>query len=726
MKQVKTVFRGYFFIVVLVPALFIGGWLFMQCSPGESNIRHVVLISIDSCRADHLGCYGFNKPTTPNIDGIAAEGVLFENVISPVPITLPAHISMFTGITPLSHGIHDNMNYVLINEKVTLAEIFKGNGYRTGGIVSAFALNSRFGIAQGFEFYQDDFGKAQKTGLRGERPGDETTGLAVTWLEEHKDEKFFLFLHYNDPGKDYNPPGPYTDQFGDDPYSGEIAFVDHCIGKVITKLKELGIYDSSLLIITGDHGEMLGEHSETGHSYFIYDSALKVPLIVRMPGKVSNKPVRIEETIGLIDVMPGICELLDFNIPPRIQGISFAPHLQQKVLSRESRYFYIESMMPTYLGANALLGIRSGEWKYISTTNPELYNLKNDPKEQVNLINKEPQIQEAYREILAKLIKEHQAEAPGRRIVPDLEMFNKLTSLGYVGADVTKDTLITDLNKPDPKNLIELHESLQEVLALKLEKNIPGAKQMLADLERKQPHFRVYNLLGELALLENNIDRAIEYYSRSLQLNAAGYHANLDMGTMMTRKGDLPGAVAYFKKAIESQPFETKALRNLGVVLEQMGKLPEARFYFSRVLQLDPRDAIALRHMGSIMLKMGHEQEAIRYFSASINIYRNQPLTMGWLAQLKTANPTKSYYDPVNALSMALEACRLTNFKHPELLCILVSVYIASGQATKALETAEQALTVTRAAGKQHLVQQLLKQIKILKQKQTHDMGNQQ
>jgi arylsulfatase A-like enzyme/Tfp pilus assembly protein PilF len=724
MKQDKIMFGRCVGVLVLLPVLFIGGWLFMQCSAKGKDIRHVVLISISTCRADHLSCYGFNQPITPNIDGITVEGVLFENVISPVPMTLPAHISMLTGTTPLSHGIHDNMKSVLTNDQLTLAEIFKNHGFLTGGIVSAFSLGAKFGIAQGFDFYQDDFGKTREKASSRERPGDESTQLATNWLQEHKDERFFLFLHYNDPHHEYQPPEPYATRFIDDSYSGEIAFVDHCIGIVTTKLKELGIYDSTLLIITGDHGEMLGEHGEKEHSFFIYESAVKVPLIVKLPGSGSKEPVRVKESVGLIDVVPTICELLGFEIPRRVQGMSLVPLLQKKELSIKNRCFYIESMIPVYLGANPLLGVRTDDWKYIHTTRPELYYLKNDPKELINLLDKESPRARHYQDILEQLLKEQQSAPPGSRVVLDRETLNKLASLGYIGANVTKDIFTVNRDKPDPKDLIGLHQGLQRVQQLKFKKKFPGAKRILEELERRQPHFKVYDYLGEIALLENNIDQAFTYYSRSLQLNGNGYHANLDLGALMSRKGKLQEAAAYFKKAVESQPYDTTAPRNLGIVLEKIGKVKEACSYFLKVLTLDPKDTIALNHMGSSMLALGQEAEAMRYFMESIKINRFQPAALGWLAQIKTANPARPYYDPAGALPLILEACRLTNFNHPELLSILVSVYITLGQAPKAIETAEQALKVSRAAGKQHLVQQLLKQLQKLKQTNPPGMGN--
>ena len=214
------------------------------------RFRNVVLISIDTCRADHLSCYGYKQKTTPNIDALAAEGILFETVVSPCPMTLPSHASMLTGTIPVYHGVHDNLGYRLAESNITLAETLKDAGFTTGAAISAFVVDSQFGIDQGFEVFDDRF----KTPIEGskieQRRGDETTGLCLDWLEENKDQRFFYFLHYYDPHSAYEPPEPFASTFAQNPYAGEIAFADHCIGQVITKLKKLDLYDSTLIIIT--------------------------------------------------------------------------------------------------------------------------------------------------------------------------------------------------------------------------------------------------------------------------------------------------------------------------------------------------------------------------------------------------------------------------------------------------------------------------------------------
>lgn len=249
-------------VAALALVLAAGAWLLRGSPVPAAGVRQIILISIDTCRADYLGCYGYQSETTPNIDAVAAEGILFENAISPVPVTLPAHSSMLTGTDPPYHGVHDNSAHLVDDSNVALAETLKNVGFTTGAAVSAFVLDAQFGLGQGFDTYHDDFETPRVGNTVVQRRAGETTRVALEWLEENKNEEFFLFLHYYDPHHKYQPPEPFASQFASNPYAGEIAYTDHCIGQVIQKLKDLKLYASTLLIITADHGEMLGEHGE--------------------------------------------------------------------------------------------------------------------------------------------------------------------------------------------------------------------------------------------------------------------------------------------------------------------------------------------------------------------------------------------------------------------------------------------------------------------------------
>lgn len=336
-------------------------WFLGGCSaPPETphlsqSIQHVVLISIDTCRADYLSCYEHSRTSTPNIDRVAGEGFLFTHAVSPVPLTLPAHSTMLTGTNPPAHGVRDNLNYHLHADNLTLAEILREQGFATGAVVSAFVMDARFGLQQGFASYHDDFGGPLGVAIPpwDQRRASQTSQLGIEWLKTHRDEKSFLFLHYFDPHGEYDPPEPFASRYADNPYEGEICYVDQCIGQVINALKELGIYDSTLLIITADHGEMLGEHGEDNHSYFVYRSVLRVPLIFRVPGGQGQRP--IEDAVGLVDIVPTVCRLLAIEPPAGLQGVALTHYFQGGDSSPAGRHYYAESLTPTKYGASALL-----------------------------------------------------------------------------------------------------------------------------------------------------------------------------------------------------------------------------------------------------------------------------------------------------------------------------------------------------------------------------------
>ncbi len=542
------------------------------CGDRSGNIRNVVLVSIDTCRSDHLSCYGFEKETTPNIDSVAAEGILFENVVSPVPITLPAHISMLTGQIPPTHGVHDNAHYRLTEETTTLAELLGDHGFATGGFVSAFVLDRGFGIAQGFDTYQDRFVKTIRSEFGNERRGDETTRFALSWIDERKNEEFFLFLHFYDPHIKYDPPEPFATRFRGDPYSGEIAFADHCVGRVLKKLRDTGLSGSTLLIITGDHGEMLGEHGEDEHSYFIYEGAIKVPLIVKIPGKPGG--ARISDAVGLVDIVPTLCGLLDIDAPPGIDGEDLTRLIDGRSRSPEGRFIFSESLYPAEIGANTLLGLSSTGWKYIQTTRPELYDLRDDPGEENNLIETCPErarpVAAIYREALEKILEAGPARKPRSRLESDRETLDRLASLGYTGSGIGADDPTFDRTRPDPKDLIEIHNAVQKVLALKFDNERDRARQILNRLADEKPHFKIFDHLAVMAQEEGRQDEAVRFYRRALEHNSEDYFANANLGSILGMQGRHLEALPYLEKALEIRPGDRTALQNLETIEKKL------------------------------------------------------------------------------------------------------------------------------------------------------------
>jgi len=593
-KRSKSSLKGMRWLgfVFVLSAVLVAGlvWLLLCSESFSGGIHNVVLISIDTCRADYLSCYGHARRTTPNIDQIAGQGVVFKNVVTAAPMTLPAHCSMLTGTIPPYHGVHDNLDYRLAESEVTLAEILKDHGFVTGGIISASVLSSQFGIGQGFDTFNDRFEKAGMASLMVERRGGQTTRLALDWLGRHKDERFFLFLHYFDPHFDYEPPEPFASKFADNLYAGEIAYTDYCIAPVIQKLKELGLFDSALIIITGDHGEMLGEHGELTHGYFIYESAVKVPLIFKLPGQ--NKAREVEELAGLIDIVPTVCGLLDIAPPPRVQGKDLRPYLFGKSILSNERHIYTESLIPTKYNANTLLGVVTDELKYIQTTRPELYDLARDPQESENLINQKPQQARVLQDRLRKILEESvPASIPGSKTLLDEQSRKRLESLGYVSGKVAEEFQF-DQSKEDPKDMVDLHVSVEKIHHLIAQKRLAEARELCEEmLSQHQDYYGLYRHLGRICFEEGDKRKAQVYMRQSLKLNP-----------------DQPGL--HF---------------NLAMLLAEQGRYDDAVDHFKEVLRLNPNQILAHNKLGSLLYAMGRFDEAIKHWQISLRLKPDQP-----------------------------------------------------------------------------------------------------
>ncbi|RMF85307.1 MAG: hypothetical protein D6744_01615, partial [Planctomycetota bacterium] len=364
----------------------------------------VLLISMDTTRADHLGCYGHPANPTPNIDAVAKQGALFEHCYSPAPITLPSHSSMFTSTLPFVHGVRDNGVYRLRPENLTITEVLKQQGYATAAVVGAFVLDRAFGLSQGFDEYDDvrrvDVGGTDRSRIR---DADEVTDRALALLEKIGSQRFFLFVHYFDPHERYEPPPRWAGKF-DDPYLEEIAFVDEQIGRLLAGLEKAGLSDRTLVVITADHGEGRGDHDESTHGYFVYDSTLRVPLILRAPRGVPAGR-RISAQVRLIDLAPTILELTGAGRLPQAQGASFVSLLQGVVTGDVPRPSYGESFFPrTYLKFSQLRSLRADGWKFIHADPPELYHVVEDPGETRNLASENVERVKQMRSALRRMI----------------------------------------------------------------------------------------------------------------------------------------------------------------------------------------------------------------------------------------------------------------------------------------------------------------------------------
>ena len=619
-----------FMFVVVVLAIAAGAIYFLHGN-GKPDIRNVLLISMDTTRADYLGCYGYRRKTTPFIDSLAAEGVLFENAFSHIPLTLPAHSSMLTGTIPPYHGVHDNVEYRLGESNITLAEILRDNGFKTAAVISSFVIDSQFGLDQGFDHYNDEFVEdIQTRNFFAQRRGQETTDFTNKWLEENGREPFFMFTHYYDPHATYDAPEPFGSKFmrfdiGVDKiknkYAGEIAYTDHCIKQIIDKLKELDLYDSTLIVITGDHGEMFGEHKEQSHGYFVYRNVIRVPLIFKVPGK--DKAIRVRDNCGLMDIVPTICDLLGIEAPEAVQGKSLRSYFKSGETSGEKRSIFAESLTPTTFSANSLLSVINDKWQYIQTTRPELYDLVADPYELADLITEEPQrvriLQDSLREILESSVNIGGSDT---RFGIDEEARKKLESLGYIqGGTSIDESFDFDQGKPDPKDYIEIFNKKLKVNELVLDEKYEEATEICLKMIEEYPDIAfMYHSLGDIAIRQEKFAEAEKYRRKAQELDPDNYKGYSMLGIVLAKQERYEEAVVQYEKALAIKPDDLDSNREMGIALAHLKDYANAVKYLKTALEIAPDDLDSNREMGIALAHLKDYANAVKYLKTALEI----------------------------------------------------------------------------------------------------------
>ena len=436
------------------------GWLVGRAIAGRPS---VLLVSIDTLRADHVGSYGYRAAATPVIDALAARGLRFEQAETVTPLTLPAHTSLLSGTFPAFHGVRDNGSFYVGDEVTTLAEVMKAHGYRTGGFVGAYVLDHRWGIAQGFDHYYDDFDLSRFEMAAGidaaQRPGSEVVDHALAWLAGAGDQPFFAWVHLYDPHSPYVPPEPYRSRFPatlEGAYDGEIAATDAQVGRLIDFLTSSRRLANTVIVVVGDHGESLGEHGEQQHGFFVYDASVRIPLIVAGP----RVPTRaVPDQVRIVDVMPTILELAGVEAPSAVQGVSLMPLGRGE---RQDLLGFSETWYPRYhYGWSELTAVRDGRYKFIAAPRRELYDTQADPGEQHDIAASNPRVADALERALADMTAKLAVAATPQKPRPvEPEVEERLRSLGYVAATVSRATL-ADRLRGDPKDKIGLYNLLK-------------------------------------------------------------------------------------------------------------------------------------------------------------------------------------------------------------------------------------------------------------------------
>ena len=601
---------------------------------------NVVFITIDTLRADHLGCYGYKQIRTPNIDALAADGVRFERAYTPVPVTLPSHSVIFTGTYPLLSGMHDFAANTLNPTQPTLASVLKEQGYTTGAVIAAAVLDSRFGLNHGFDFYYDhfDFNRMEEANLdEMERPGNLVADQALEWLGQNYQKKFFLWIHLYDPHYPYRPPAPYSEEYKDRPYDGEIAFADAQVGRLIGFLKAKGLYQNTLIVLSGDHGESLGEHGEKTHGFFIYNATLHVPVIIRLPGGASAKTV--SELISLADLMPTVLQALKVDVPSQVQGRNLLPLMTPKN-EEAARSLYAETFMPRlHFNWSELRAVETENYHFIDAPKPELYDLKKDPGETQNLYPQKKAVAEEMRAKLATLIREYSAgQELAEKTGLDPALMERLKSLGYAGFSGGGTPTITDRNLPDPKDRIATYELISDAIAESQHGQYAQSVEKLnAALKTEPTSVPVHYLHGLNYYRLGDFAKSVDEFQQVLKASPDYALASFHLGLAYARTGQVDDAIATYKRTLDLDSTNFAAAYDLGVVYLQKNMTNEAAAAFLQSVTIADAYAPGHRALGQVLLSEGRVDDAIAELRKAAELVPQDSSTHAALAKALAA-----------------------------------------------------------------------------------------
>ncbi|MFB3924355.1 MAG: sulfatase-like hydrolase/transferase [Terriglobia bacterium] len=578
----------------------------------------VILISVDTLRADRLSSYGYKRLRTPNIDALAQGGTLFSQVSAQVPLTMPSHASLFTSTYPFVNGVQDNGEQ-LGGSFATLAAILKSRGYRTGGFVGSFILDRRFGLDRGFDFYDSPFDLHRHAGTDpGEikRPGEEVVAAAQKWLDQNAGGPFFLFLHLYDLHTPYNLPPALRAQYGAG-YEGELAYVDAVLGKFWNDLARRGLTKTALVVFVSDHGEGLGDHGESTHGYFIYESTIRVPLIIHWPQGAAPFPPRVNEPAKLLDVAPTILQFIGAAQPRQFQGRSLLGLLKTKTPTPRDEIYSESLYAHRGFGTSALRSVRVGNYKYIEAPRPELYDLDRDPQEAHNLYSIRRTLAHAYRDRLQALRTRYlPKQPPGPRALTP-EVVAALASLGYVAMS-SPQTPGSDAG-PDPKDHIADFEEYGRALGLASAGKLDAANARLRGLLARNPELISVRMSLGLNLQRLGQHRqAVESFRQAAKDDPLNVLAHFNMGVSMYELGNREGATKELEAALALAPYYTRADELLGRIWLDKKDRGRARRHFERILTVAPQDYAGHHNLGVLALMEGRMEEGERHLRAAL------------------------------------------------------------------------------------------------------------
>lgn len=581
----------------------------------KTGDQNVLLITIDTLRADTLSLYG-GRAASPNLTALAGAGFRFDFAHAHAVVTLPSHASILTGLFPFQHGIRDNSGYRVTPGTRTLATLLEARGYATGAFVGAFPLDSRFGLDTGFDVYDDRFGESRAT-LEfsfAERPAGDVVAAAREWLARQQG-KWFAWVHLFDPHSPYRPPAPFAAQYAGAPYDGEAAYVDAALGPLLGDVTRGGSR-KTLVVVTSDHGEGLGDHGEQTHGLLAYETTLKVPLIVaqvpqgaRVTGQASTVPV------SHVDLVPTVLDALGIEIPGGLEGRSLLEVFTGHTGALERRASYFEAMSASLnRGWAPLRGVLAGREKLIDVPIVELYDLEADPGEQTNLAAREPGRLRA----LAARLSQFGATGPGDRVAENPEVVARLRALGYVSGSPERKTRYSE--DDDPKRLIALDGEIQQGIAFVQAGRLAEARDVYRAVLAKRPDMALaYRHLAFVLWELGQPREAIEVLKDAMQSGASIESVRTQLATYLAETGSAGDALAIIGPEAERST-DAETVNALGIAYARAGDRDAAFATFRRVLTLDTRNAMAWQNIGTLHLEAGEFHDAEEAFRRALEV----------------------------------------------------------------------------------------------------------
>ncbi len=612
-----------FFLLFLVGILLAPASVDSFGEKDETKLN-LLLLTIDTLRADKLSCYGSQRPLTPNIDQLRERSMLFSRAFANTTTTLPSHTNIFLGTTPNHHGVHENLHFIVREEHLTLAEHLKNNGYTTAAFVGAYPLDARFGLAQGFDLYDDNYSRVHGINLSSlERNAQAVVDAALEWLKNQR-SPWFLWIHCWDPHTPYDPPEPFKTQYRDQPYDGEVVYVDFVLGKLFDYLKEKNLFASMLVIFTGDHGESLGEHGEETHGYLAYNSTLWIPLLISLPGVA---PGRCDEYVSHVDIFPTVCDALGLKKPPFLHGVSLLPALKGKGKGLPQRTIYFESLYPYYShGWAPLKGFIFREEKFIDSPIPELYDLRKDFHELNNLLapaadqKKLAQLSSALKQVIETQTPRERLDA-SRQV--DRETREKLASLGYVSsARLTPKKSFSA--RDDVKVLLSYVNRIGEAWKLHKQGKSQMAIELLQDILKERDDIDL--AYKQLASLYQEIGRpkeAMAILEQGLGVLPSSYEIFMDYikALLAAQEYDRVISAAEYMSLRQAE-HDPEIWSNLGTAYAKKGDYEKAIQAFEMGLSLDDRHPELYNNLANACYSYGLQSRNPRVFSRCFDYYK--------------------------------------------------------------------------------------------------------